>query len=223
MTNAERLAKFLTPEPNTGCLLFSGRLDSGGYGRFRLNGKMWSAHRAAWTLVFEAIPDGAYVLHKCDTPACCNPAHLRLGTHQDNMRDMSERRRGGRSRYRGAMTDAERAEIIRLHVLPAREIARRVGRSVQSVRRTLRTDPEIWATHKRLSPEAVANGSLQYPPQRYFSKIKAEDVPHIHAMFATGAALSQVALAFGISDRSVRGILAGETWRHLHPHKGLDA
>ena len=44
-------------------------------------------HRMAWVLTHDVVPDGLYVLHKCGNPKCCNPAHLYLGTLQENSLD----------------------------------------------------------------------------------------------------------------------------------------
>lgn len=51
-------------------------------------GSIELAHRAAWRLMKGAIPDGMFVLHKCDNPICMNPSHLFLGTQKDNLLDM---------------------------------------------------------------------------------------------------------------------------------------
>lgn len=64
-----------------------------GYGRTVYEGKAWKAHRLAFTLIKQPIPDGFCVRHKCDYPACCNPDHLELGTLADNNSDCVERGR----------------------------------------------------------------------------------------------------------------------------------
>jgi len=43
--------------------------------------------RAAYEATYGPIPDGLHVLHMCDNPPCCNPAHLMLGTPKSNSDD----------------------------------------------------------------------------------------------------------------------------------------
>lgn len=62
--------------------------DRGGYGAFRHNGITYSAHRFAYEHFIGPIPDGHYVLHKCDNPSCSNPEHLFTSTQKGNSEDM---------------------------------------------------------------------------------------------------------------------------------------
>lgn len=94
-TLPQRFARHYTPEPNSGCWLWTGalvrndqrpnRVQYGiiGYDR----GRNILAHRAAYLLEYGSIPEGEMVLHKCNNPACVNPKHLYAGTGTDNLND----------------------------------------------------------------------------------------------------------------------------------------
>ncbi len=77
-----------------GCWLFKGSIGTHGYGVFQMNLKREKAHRIAWRLSYGTIPDGLLICHTCDVRACCNPKHLFLGTHSDNVRDKYAKGRG---------------------------------------------------------------------------------------------------------------------------------
>lgn len=83
------------PVPESGCWLWLGGWDANGYGKVSRNGKViTTAHRLFYFERNGPIPTGLVVCHKCDTPACCNPDHLFLGTYQDNIDDMIRKGRG---------------------------------------------------------------------------------------------------------------------------------
>ena len=77
------------------CWTWTGYLMPEGYGQVALPHNQGAAlsHQIAWQLTHGAIPEGLWVLHKCDNRVCVRPDHLFLGTHQDNMADMDAKGR----------------------------------------------------------------------------------------------------------------------------------
>lgn len=89
------------------CWTWIGRLHKHGYGR--LDGAL--AHRMSWEENLGPIPAGLNVLHRCDNRSCVNPAHLFLGTQQDNLADMREKGHQVRGELQGSSKVTE--EIIK--------------------------------------------------------------------------------------------------------------
>lgn len=76
------------------CWEWSGSLDSGGYGLFRLEGKMEKAHRVSYLWFVKEPQEGQHICHACDNPKCVNPKHLWAGTPSDNAIDRESKGRG---------------------------------------------------------------------------------------------------------------------------------
>ena len=91
----ETLMSRVMPITEVGCWIWLGALRCG-YGHISWENKPALVHRVMWVLTNGPIPDGMNVCHKCDTPPCCNPTHLFLGTDQDNVHDAVRKGRHAR-------------------------------------------------------------------------------------------------------------------------------
>ena len=68
------------------CSLWGGAIEKTGYGRRKVAGKMWMAHRYAYFLAYGEIPDGLVVDHLCFNRACVEVTRLRLLSREENAR-----------------------------------------------------------------------------------------------------------------------------------------
>lgn len=77
------------------CWPWTSSRSANGYGTFKIGSRSLGAHRVVYEAATGAAPGALFVCHRCDNRSCCNPAHLFLGTHTDNMRDKTAKGRSG--------------------------------------------------------------------------------------------------------------------------------
>ena len=90
-----------------GCWIFNRRANR--YHSVWYHGSWVDAHRLILFCMTGELNKNLHVLHSCDNKDCCNPDHLRFGTHLENMRDMIKK---GRARYFHKLTNKAKKEIV---------------------------------------------------------------------------------------------------------------
>ena len=126
-----------------------------GYGRVQINEWQFYAHRVIYNLAFPGVIDikapkltdeKGFLLHTCDNPSCCNPKHLWVGNHRDNMEDKVKKNRQKKfptdtsPRCKLTMQQAKEARQLRKDGVPTRELAMRFGISLPSMKTLIRGD-----------------------------------------------------------------------------------
>ena len=129
----------------SGCWIWLGSSAGDRYGSFHFpdypsktsnTRRMVSAHRAALFIYEGIIPDvGMEVLHSCDVGFCCNPAHLSVGTHQDNMTDMVNKGRSPKNMHKLSEDEVIEARKLRSEGVEVKEIAKVFGISPSQMSR----------------------------------------------------------------------------------------
>jgi len=91
-------------DKTTECWIWSGAKNKKGYGVIGVKGSCKLVHRVFYEIHLSKSLTGFMVLHKCDNPPCCNPEHLYVGLHKDNMTDRNVRGRTACGDFSGART-----------------------------------------------------------------------------------------------------------------------
>lgn len=95
----ERMHAMVSPEPMSGCWLWTGAIDKDGYGRAYISNKpggkglngrsrtgtTLAAHRIMFQVYRGEIPNGLGIDHLCRNRLCVNPAHLEAVTCRENL------------------------------------------------------------------------------------------------------------------------------------------
>jgi len=180
----------------------SGTSGPNGYGCFR----NLRAHKIALFLSKGEDAEGdIFVLHSCDNPLCCNPNHLRLGTHQDNMDDKTSRRRQSRK-----VTDDKVIEIRRRYDSgdTGAEIADKFDLDYSSVMGIIHGE-----TAKFIPGIITYNGNTG--KRNGQTKLTEDQVRLLRQRRIDGLTYTELSIEFSISRQQAHNIVSGKKWSHL--------
>lgn len=151
-----RFMKNVSPEPNSGCWLWTASLTPYGYAQLGVGGAGRGsrvAHRISFELFKGPISAGMSICHVCDNRTCVNPDHLFEGTTNDNIQDaVSKKRNAYGERCGQSILTEDAVRDIRRSILGTSALARKYGVSPAAVSRV--KSFQTWR-HVGMDPDEV--------------------------------------------------------------------
>jgi hypothetical protein len=208
------------------CWIWTGRTQAPPnlpYGMISWNGKERSTHRLSYELEYGPIGNRRIlVLHKCDNPRCVRPAHLFLGSHQDNATDRDQKGRfrvlHGSLNGWSKLTEKDVASIIKTYDDPHSketgvDIAKRFGVSPTTVHDILRG--KTWR-HVKITRRTNLAKLKTFGTYNVNNKLTEDQVRQIRLKWASGA-VTQQALAeeYNICRGLIYKIATRKSWGWL--------
>lgn len=233
-TKLERFMAKVSIETD-GCWRWSGAKNSNGYGIFHWGKKDATrdipmvAHRAAWKLIRGEIPDHLMVRHLCNNAICCNPDHLQLGTHKENMedRDKAGRTASGENHYffkrRPPLLEA--FKLLRSEGIGVDKICSILECGRNTFYRAIRNDPELQrintAARSTMASQAIAQRIIDNPnlikhgESNINAVLTSAKVRDIREKRRNGMGLKELAQEYGVTETSISNICNRKSWKHV--------
>lgn len=208
MTHVERYWAKVTKGGADECWPWTAGTNVNGYGVLQVEGQSRIATHIALEIDGRARPGRMMALHSCDSPACCNPRHLRWGDHKDNCRDMFERNRQ-------ANLTGERHGNAKLTEEIVRQILSERG-SIRAVAREFGLAPATVA-HLR---QGRSWRHIERPLQVGF--LRGSDTPAakldesvVRKIRNSPLKQRELAAMYGVTQTTISDIVRRKNWKHV--------
>jgi hypothetical protein len=216
---ADRLWRHVRRGAPDDCWEWQAGRNRGGYGRMEIGHprRSFGAHRAAYLLCVGDIPDGLDVLHSCDNPPCCNPAHLFLGTDCDNASDCiaKGRKAVGAATNCSGLTDEDVLAIRRRYAAWETSVALAAEFRVHPNAVLAIVHGRTWK-HLPIEPPRAPLRKSRAGERSLASRLTEAEVRQIRDRHAAGGvSRSDLAAVFGVSPSLVWLIVKRRIWRHV--------
>lgn len=205
------------------CWEWQAHRDRKGYGKFQIDNSH-VAHRVAWELENGQIPDGLFVCHVCDNPACCNPSHLFIGTNDDNMKDMKakERSNRGTQRFNSKLTPIDvigARSLYQRGAMSTQDIAEHLGVCEHTARSAIFGKSWSWLMPETICDSIVPRGEWGGPSRK--GSLNGRNILDEHKVKAIrekincGMRQCAIAAEYGVSPTTIGAIATGQNWGWL--------